>query len=143
MTSNAAKITGSCICGGVAFEIDGPLKPVVACHCTLCRKQTSHYLATTAAWRDHFTLTESRGLKWYRSGAKSRRGFCGDCGSVLFFDVDGDDKISIASGALKGPTGLTMAAHIYVANKGDYYEITDDLPSFPQGDDLDLMPPRE
>ena len=37
--------TGSCLCGAVAFEITGPLRPVIACHCHQCRKQTGTYMS--------------------------------------------------------------------------------------------------
>lgn len=134
--------TGSCLCGAVKFEVNGPLRQVAGCHCTMCRKQTSHFLATTVAWNDHFTLTDESGLKWFRSSDHSRRGFCALCGSVLFFATDGRDQISIAAGSLDGATDLKLAAHIFVADKGDYYDIEDDCPQFPQGPHNIPMPPR-
>lgn len=134
--------TGSCLCGAVQFTIKGPLKPVIGCHCTMCRKQTGHFLAFTAAWKDQFTLTQKRGLKWYRSSETSRRGFCEECGSVLFFDTDGDEKLSITPGSLDGDTDLIMAAHIFVADKGDYHTLDDGCPQYPQGGDSVEMPPR-
>lgn len=138
---NAAK-TGSCLCGAVRYRIDGPLKQVVACHCSMCRKQASHALAVTAAWNEDFTLTEDRGLKWFRSSETSRRGFCAECGSLLFFATDGDAKISISAGSIDGHTGLGLAAHIYVDDKGDYYDIADNIGQYPQGGDTVPMPPR-
>jgi len=45
------------LCGAVRYEVRGPLRPVVACHCTQCRRMTGHFLAATAAreadLRDH------------------------------------------------------------------------------------------
>ena len=52
----------------------------------------------------------------------------------------GDDKISIAAGSLDGATGLATAAHIFVADKGDYYGLDDDAPQYPQGGDSVPMP---
>ncbi len=134
--------TGSCLCGAVKYTLTGPLKQVIGCHCTRCRKLTGHFLAFTAAWKEHFTLTEDRGLKWFRSSENSRRGFCGECGSVLFFDTDGDEKLSIAPGSIDGATGLEVAAHIFVADKGDYYALDDGGLQYPQGGDSVAMPPR-
>ncbi len=108
----------------------------------MCRKQTSHFLAFTAAWNDHFKLTEERGLKWYRSSEHSRRGFCGECGSMLLFATDGDDKLSIAAGALDGATELKLVAHIFVAGKGDYYAHEDGCPQYAEGGDSVPMPPK-
>ena len=70
-------------------------------------------------------------VKWYRSSDKVRRGFCAECGSSLFFDpLDRakHDWIGISMGAFDKPTGTHMALHIFTAEKGDYYEITDGLP---------------
>ena len=119
---------GGCLCGAVRYEVRGRLRDIVACHCTQCRKSTGHYYAATAARRENFTLTEQRGLRWYRSSAAARRGFCGECGSVLFWDNREYPHISITAGSLYEPTDLVLVKHIFVAEKGDYYTIADGLP---------------
>ncbi len=134
--------SGSCLCGAVRYEVTGALKQVIGCHCTMCRKQAGHFLAFTAAWSDEFALTEERGLKWYRSSDDSRRGFCGECGSVLFFATDDSDRISITAGSIEGPTGLGTAAHIFVADKGDYYHLDNGASQHSQGGDQVPMPPK-
>lgn len=115
--------TGSCLCGAVAFEITGPLKPVTACHCHQCRKQTGTYMSSTSVNDDTFRLTEERGLKWYRSSDAARRGFCGECGSVLFWKGDGLDYTAITAGSIDSDLGVPLAGHIFCASAGDYYEI--------------------
>lgn len=115
--------TGSCLCGAVKYEVTGPLRAVVACHCEQCRKQTGTYMSATAAADTDFKIVDARGLKWYRSSATARRGFCADCGSVLFWKGDGRDYTSITAGSLDGPTGLTLEGHIFCESAGDYYEI--------------------
>jgi hypothetical protein len=124
---------GSCLCGEVAFEVDGALRPVIGCHCHQCRKQTGHFLAATGAKLAHFTLTSDASLKWYRASDTARRGFCGACGSTLFWQRDGADYIAIAAGAIDEPTGLRLMGHIFCADKGDYYEITDGDFQLPEG----------
>ncbi len=119
---------GTCLCGDVAFEITGPMRPVLACHCSQCRKTSGHYWAATSVPETAFTLTCKDGLRWFRASDTARRGFCAHCGSSLFWKPDGQDRIAIAAGALDGPTGLKTTGHIFVADKGDYYDITDDLP---------------
>lgn len=142
MSDLAKTWTGGCLCGAVRYRVEGPMKQVVACHCKMCRVQTGHLLATTAAWDEQFQLTEQSGLKWYQSSPECRRGFCGDCGSVLFFDTMGDGKISITAGTLDDDTGLSIAAHIFVANKGGYYGIGDGVEEFSDGGDSVPMPEK-
>ena len=115
--------TGSCLCGAVKYEAQN-LRKILACHCVQCRKQTGHFMAATAASNVDFKITDASGLKWYRSSATAERGFCGECGSVLFWRKDGGDYISITAGSIDGPTGLELDGHIYCDFAGDYYEIT-------------------
>jgi hypothetical protein len=115
--------TGSCLCGAVKYEVRGPLRDVIACHCVQCRKQTGTYMSATAARNEDLRIVEDHGLKWYRSSESARRGFCAECGSVMFWKGDGRDYTSIAAGSLDGQTGLSLAGHIFCASAGDYYEI--------------------
>jgi hypothetical protein len=124
---------GSCLCGAISFAVTGPMRPVVACHCNQCRKQSGHFFAATDAPDDAVSIGDDGGkLKWYRSSDVAKRGFCSVCGSTLFWKQDGRDRISIAAGSLEKPTGLTLERHIYCASKGDYYAIADGLPQSEQ-----------
>jgi hypothetical protein len=123
---------GSCICGAVSFEIEGDLKPPDACHCRECRKQSGHYFASTDVPRAALTVHGSENVRWYASSEKVRRGFCATCGSTLFWDPVHRDWTGIAMGALDTPTGTRLAIHIFVAEKGDYYDIADGLPQNPR-----------
>ena len=120
---------GSCLCGAVSFEVDGALHAPDACHCTQCRKQSGHYWASTNVKPEALKLNGADNVRWYQSSEKVRRGFCSTCGSVLFWEpTDRDDFIAVAMGALDAPTGMKLAKHIFVADKGDYYDIADGLP---------------
>jgi hypothetical protein len=115
--------TGSCLCGGVSFELRGPLDDVVACHCSQCRKQTGNYWASThTSDLDLHFLTQAS-LAWYRASEKAQRGFCTACGSTLFWKADGSNVTSVCVGTIDGQTGLKLGGHIYVDDAGDYYEI--------------------
>ncbi|MFM9829106.1 MAG: GFA family protein [Sphingomonas sp.] len=119
---------GSCLCGAVAFTVSEPLGHPDACHCTQCRKQSGHYWASVDVARDALTIVGDHKLAWYQSSAKVRRGFCATCGSFLFWDVIGRARVAVAMGAFDGPTDTTLVMHIFVAEKGDYYDIADGLP---------------
>lgn len=135
--------TGGCICGGVRYRITGPIKQIVACHCRECRRQTGHFMASSDVWNEHLELTESRDLGWYRSGPKSRRGFCKTCGCSMFYRVDDGEKTSFAVGTLDDgcDDGIRIAAHIFTAEKGAYYDL-DGAPAYADGGDSVPMPPR-
>jgi hypothetical protein len=131
--AEAAPRSGGCLCGAVRYVVHGALRPLVACHCSQCRRTTGHFLAATAARHGDFKLLSDSGLKWYASSTQARRGFCAVCGSTLFWEGVGRDYLSIAAGSLDDSSGLTIACHIHVADKGTYYEIEPGVPQSPDG----------
>ena len=48
----------------------------------------------------------------------------------MFWDAAGRQNISISMGALEEPTKTHLEKHIFVPDKGDYYDIADGLPRF-------------
>jgi len=120
--------TGSCLCGAVTFEVTGALSPPDACHCTQCRKVSGHYWASTDVKRSALTIRGADQVAWFPSSERVRRGFCSNCGSSLFWDPIEKDLIGVAMGAFDKPTETRLAIHIFVADKGDYYDIADGLP---------------
>ncbi len=115
--------TGACLCGGVRYQVEGPLRPVVVCHCTQCRRQSGHYFAASSVAMEKFRILFDADLRWYRASDAAERGFCGRCGSALFWRPLDGSRMSFTPGTLKGPTGLSIEGHIFCADKGDYYEI--------------------
>ena len=127
-TVQTDKFSGACLCGGVKYEITGPLRPIVCCHCGQCRKTSGHYVAATACEPEQLDVTSDVGLRWYRSSPEAERGFCKVCGASVFWRPDHHKYICVMAGTLDKPTGLAAVEHIYVADAGDYYSIDDGLP---------------
>ncbi len=127
--------SGSCLCGTVKYTINGPLRDVTACHCSQCRKQTGHHYAATSAADADLTIEGEVNLTWYEASNDAKRGFCKTCGSALFWKRNDYDQTSIMAGTLDDDAGIKLVEHIFIADKGDYYEIGDDVPSHPQGRD--------
>lgn len=121
-------LKGSCNCGAVAFEVTGDVEGPSVCHCGQCRKQSGHIWASAYVAEAGLRVTRDEGLKWYASSEKGRRGFCGTCGSFLFWKLTNEDTTSFSLGSLDGATGITLEKHIFVDSKGDYYVIADGLP---------------
>ncbi len=120
--------SGGCACGAVRYRVGGSLRPVVACHCIECRRMSGHYAAATACRREELQVSPDAPLRWWSSSAGHRRGFCAECGSLLFWEREGAAGVSIFAGTLDRPSGLRLAGHIFTAEKGDYYDIADGLP---------------
>lgn len=122
---------GSCLCGGVRIEVEGGLElQPQACHCTMCRKQTGHFYAAVNVRRNALTVQGGDLVSWYQSSETVRRGFCSVCGSALFWDadLDGYEYIAVMMGLFDEPANTRFSKHIFVKDKGDYYDIDDGLP---------------
>jgi hypothetical protein len=128
MSDLRGQLTGRCNCGAVSFVARGPFRPAKGCHCKTCRRQSGHFLAATQIDKADLAVTGAEAITWYAASEKAVRGFCRTCGAHLFWQTHRSDRVSILMGCLDEPTGITMADHIYVAEKGDYYEIADGLP---------------
>ena len=134
--------SGGCLCGAVRYHVTGPLRPVIACHCQQCRRTSGHYVAATAAAHAHISIEGEGNLTWFVSSPEARRGFCRLCGSNLFWQGTDRPYISIMAGSVDGATGLKLERHIFVAAKGDYYQIADGVPQSQAYEGYDPVPPK-
>jgi hypothetical protein len=125
------RATGGCLCGGVRYEVRGPLRDVVVCHCSRCRRFHGHVGAYAACDAGDLVVEEGA-LRWYEEDDRAR-GFCSTCGASLFWRAAGRATISVAAGTLDPPTGVRTVAHIYARDAGDYYEITGEGDRFDGG----------
>ncbi|MEP3279561.1 MAG: GFA family protein [Stappiaceae bacterium] len=124
------KRTGRCLCGAVEFSTSGPMRPVIACHCSQCRRWSGNFWAATACQDGDLTIESGNDLvTWFRSSDFAKRAFCGKCGSTLFYKADGipefADKTSIGAGLFDGETHFEHGRHIFCKDRGDYYEFPD------------------
>lgn len=124
MTDGA--MAGGCLCGAVRFTLSERPRDPVACHCRECRRQSGHVWAAASAPRG--ALGVAGEVRWFRDSAVARRGFCPVCGSLMFWDPDGEDRISIAVGAFDEPHDLRLRGHVWVSEQGSHHEIGDALP---------------
>ncbi len=129
-------IRGSCLCGGITYEIDGTFGRVVNCHCSICRKATGAAFRTRAAIRTEAFrwLSGEEKLSRYNSSPGETRTFCRVCGSTLpTFFRDHPDEIGLPLGTLDDDPGVKPSAHVFVGSKAPWWEICDSLPKFEEG----------
>ena len=120
--SDDTKVHGHCLCKQVAFTMDAP-KHLDACHCTDCRRfGGGPFIGLDFA---PVEFSEDRGLRWYRSSDWAERGFCGNCGSSLFYRIVANpEQIGVMSGAIVAlPEGLEMTKEFFIDRKPDYYAL--------------------
>ncbi|MGH3130258.1 MAG: GFA family protein [Gaiellaceae bacterium] len=128
---------GSCLCGGVAFEVTLPFRRANHCHCSRCRKHSGAFgLTQGRVPREGFRLLRGEELlQVYRPGGGMAKAFCSRCGSSLFGGTWPDGpEVSIRFGALDGDPGIRPQYRSFVASKAPWDELPPDgLPRFPEG----------
>ena len=131
----AIMIRGSCLCGGVRFEIDRVTGPFELCHCTRCRKASgSAFLAWIAFLRTDFRLLEGAELiKTYEAPVRVRpppyrKSFCSRCGSPVPDPSSDSPRIEVPAGVLDDDPQLRPDRHILVECKSPWFTISDALP---------------
>ena len=126
-------VMGSCLCGKITFEITGPIKDIVMCHCSLCRKAQGSAFATNAnvATKDFKFKSGEDNLSGYEATPGQTKFFCTTCGSpIMSQQVDRPDNIRIRLGTIESEITERPGAHIFVDSKANWETICDDLPQY-------------
>jgi hypothetical protein len=126
-------VKGSCLCGGIQYEVSGSVGTVVNCHCSMCRKATGAAFRTRAAVRsaDFRWLAGESLVSKYESSPGETRTFCRICGATLAtFFRDHPEQLGLPLGTLDEDPGVRPSAHVYVDSKAPWFDISDDLPQF-------------
>jgi hypothetical protein len=132
--SPASPLQGSCLCGGVRFELTRPFRRANHCHCSRCRKHSGTFGETQGRVpREGFRLLQGEELiRVFRPENGTVRAFCSVCGSSLFGGTwPVGDEVSVRFGALDGDPGIRPQYHSYVASRAPWDELPDDgLPRY-------------
>lgn len=123
-------IRGSCQCGAVAYESRGPQLFFAHCHCRWCRRaHGAGFVTWVGVAESTFRIVRGDALRWYQSSRRSRRAFCGECGSTLLFaSAAAPGEVHLAAGCVdEGLTGDPQA-HIFVDQRASWITIDDHLP---------------
>jgi hypothetical protein len=126
-------VRGSCLCGGIQYEITGTLYESLNCHCSMCRKAHGAAFRSRARVRsdDFHWISGEHLLTFFESSPGNHRGFCRICGSPILTKFDDDRSvISLPLGALDDDPGIQPEMHVHVASKAAWFAISDDLPQF-------------
>lgn len=130
-------VRGSCLCGGVTFEIAGSLTPIQLCHARRCRKATGAAYSpemlgpvdgmTWTAGTDLIAVYEAPVL---HDPPAYRKSFCRICGSPLPTAIAGTPFVIVQAGVLDDDPSTRPFRHAFVADKACWHDIADSLPQF-------------
>lgn len=133
-------MNGTCLCGSVAFEIDGAVTPIELCHCSRCRKAYGSAFAasffTKASafrWTRGETLVASYDAPIRQRPPAYVHVFCKNCGSPLPIVDRAAGYAEIPAGLMDDDPGVRPFRQIYLDCKASWYEPSVDLPQHERG----------
>jgi hypothetical protein len=122
---------GSCLCGAVRFTVTLPTLWVAHCHCTRCQRAHGAAFVTWVGTRTVETrIDDPEGaLRWHVAPEGGTRGFCGHCGSPMFFRADRwPGELHIARALFQDPIDRAPQSHVYTDTRVDWVTLADHLP---------------
>ncbi|BCE00867.1 GFA family protein [Marinicellulosiphila megalodicopiae] len=136
---NPESYCGSCLCGQITYQLNQSyFEPLAHCHCTMCRKfhgAAFASLMTVDKSKLVFLSGESllKTFECERDSVKTKRRFCGECGSSLLFESSFNTEqntVELAIASLDQPIEIFVDGHIYTKDKANWFDINDTLPKY-------------
>lgn len=122
-------LTGQCYCRAVTYAVTDAFAYAMNCHCSNCRRTTgSAFKPMAGIGIAEIRLSDGAAHVMTYGDPVNHDVHCGLCGSLLYSVVRDGAFAHVAMGTLLDAPGIRPSAHIFVASKAPWFEITDDLP---------------
>ncbi|WP_193143117.1 MULTISPECIES: GFA family protein [unclassified Meridianimarinicoccus] len=138
-----ASTTGGCLCGAVRYTLAEAPERYGACHCGMCRRWTGGIELGLEVPPGGVTFEGADNIRIYTSSDWAERGFCGTCGSNLFWrlTVPGPmhGLMSVTAGTLDSLDGLTLTTEVYIDHKPAGHAFAGDTKKMTEADILAMV----
>lgn len=134
-----SRVTGTCLCGAVRFEVTEPFEVTTSCHCTSCKKLSGGVGTASGGVRTDAIriLAGAEHLATYQPDEGSAKTFCAVCGTNLFGGGWPDSaRTSVRLPTLDEPYPGRIESHIFVRSVAPWEVLPDD-----GADRFDVRPP--
>lgn len=123
-------VTGGCQCGAIRYRSEAVMDNAHLCHCRMCQKAVGNLFASLVAVpKDAFAWSRGTPASW-RSSANVERGFCGQCGTPLFYNDVTSDRISVTIGSLDNPANFRPVSHDGIEGRMPWFNALTEVPDF-------------
>lgn len=118
---------GQCLCGATQFDVQLKSHALTCCHCSICRRQSSGVLMNVAVDLNQLSWLQQMHLKTYASSDWGERGFCGQCGTQLFWRSQELNLCHFNPFVFDPPlTDLSFSEEIFVDQQPPFYSFQQD-----------------
>ena len=125
--------SGSCLCGQVRFEVEGPFEHFYLCHCKYCQKDTGSAhaanLFSTVA-KLHWISGNDKITSFNLPNTLHNKSFCSQCGSALPNLQMNGKLLVVPAGSLNNEVDITPTAHIFNSSKASWDKKLEQIKTF-------------
>ncbi|MFT5757186.1 MAG: hypothetical protein ACI9LM_001915 [Alteromonadaceae bacterium] len=124
---------GKCLCGAISIEVNGPIKSIIHCHCSLCRKSTGTAYATNGfVQTSNFNITQGqKKLSTFSLKPGRERHFCSACGSPIYSSNEQDkNRVRVRLGIFDSDIKERPISHNFVTSKANWDDLENSLPKY-------------
>lgn len=133
-------MNGQCLCGKIKFEVEILNHEVHACHCSMCRRQTSGILMSIDIKPESLKIHDDSSLSIFDSSEWGERGFCKACGTSLFWRLKNNEYANVNVFALDTPRhDFQLVTEIYIDHKPAFYAFSNFTQQLTEADIVALM----
>ena len=126
---------GSCLCGQVHVEVNGPIESIIHCHCSKCRKNSGTAYSTNGfVAKQHFAVVAGEAkLGKYETAPGKARFFCSVCASPVYSVSNGTPQyVRLRLGILDSDIKERPMSHNFVTSKANWEDLDEHLPHYEQ-----------
>ena len=134
-----SKRSGQCMCGAVKFTIETPER-FSACFCKMCQQWASGMFM--GVHTSSFEVTEGE-VSVFKSSDWADRGFCGTCGSNIYYHARDYGTPSVALGTLDDTSGIENVVRYFIEKKPDGLELGGEVKSMTEAECMAHFAPDE
>jgi len=128
-------LTGSCLCGQIAYQIEGQTTAFYHCHCLRCRKATGTGHASNIR-------VKTTGIEWLKGeqliksykvpeADRFKNDFCSECGAPLPRHFPNLGMVVLPAGTLDHEPDIQPEARIFCESRSEW-SCSDDITAFAQ-----------
>lgn len=138
--SEPTHLEGRCLCGRVTVKATASAPVLRACHCDMCRRHTSGAFVSIAT--DAGTAEIEGPASVYRSSDWAERGFCGTCGSTLWYQADEGDGPNLSAGLFSNAGDAVLSVEYFTDKCPQGYALAGDHKKLTTRETLALFAPE-
>lgn len=123
---------GRCLCASIVFDVTLPSQWAAHCHCSRCqRAHGAAFVTWVGMLEERVRISDpQQRLRWFHNPDGGDRGFCGHCGSPMFFRSEQwPGELHIARALFIDPIDRDPQRHVYHDTHVDWVRVNDGLPS--------------